>query len=48
MLVYGLTLNQDVFEEEWVPRIFFIVAEKLISSICLVGSGLNDIFQLKA
>ena len=29
-------------------RKFFVVVEKITSSACLVGSGLNHIFQLKA
>ena len=33
-------------KEGWVPRIFFL--QKIISFACLVGSGLNDIFHLKA
>ena len=59
MLVYGLTLNQDVLElclvqlvncwkirkNEYQEFFFF---EKITSFACLVGSGLNDIFQLKA
>ena len=63
MLVYGLKLNQDVFElclvqlmnclkdkKEWIPGIFFFFFffEKTTSFACLVRSGLNDIFQLKA
>ena len=58
MLVYGLTLNRDVFElswsisellknkEGWAPGIIFF--EKITSFACVVESGLNDIFQLKA
>ena len=33
-------------KEGWVPGITFF--EKITSFTCLVGSGLNDIFQLKA
>ena len=58
MLIYGLTLNRDVFElswsisellknkEGWAPGIIFF--EKITSFACVVESGLNDIFQLKA
>ena len=44
MLVSGLTFNRG--KDESVQRITFF--EKTISFACLVGSGLNNIFQYKA
>ena len=58
MLVFGLTLNQNVFELCFVQLVNcwkirkgeyqeFVLFEKITSFACLVGFGLNDIFQLK-
>ena len=36
-------IRKDEYQE-----FFFVVVEKITSFACLAGSGLNDIFQLKA